>query len=886
MLALQRSLSLGYLQQRWMRTILVVLSIALGVATMVATRTLNRNLNLAAQTAVNPLSGLTDLLVVNGQAGVPIEEARKLDPYQKDGSNPVLAAIRDVQPMVVGRVLLPDLDNRSVLLIGLQPPSGEQALQELPAGLEFEPFAAIDKLKIGLALLFGGGPVAVSDQLAKDLGLTPADNANIDPAKALFHVRMAGVEMKALAVGVVHTKTRDILPEPNVLFMQVSAASKFVYPQRPNYVTQINVSLQDGADKEAVSQQLQEILGPPLKVQTLAATNEKVRDITAGLELGFAIGGVGALVVGLFLVYNALSVSVAERRHDIGILRSVGATRGQIAGLFVVEALVLGLIGSLLGLPIGYGLACIAQGPISRTLSDTLLALQPPDLALDNWTIGLALVAGIMTTILASLVPALQAASAEPADVVRRVPPVYHLLYRLIHCSLILLLLLGGLVSVVWRERLPLRFGAFAGIVFILVAGLFAMPLLAIIAGKILQPFFRLFLGLEGRLAADNMVRSPGRTGLVIGALAATTALMVETAGFIRSSEHAILTYLDESIAADFFVTSGSRITEAARAIPMDEKLGDRLRAMPEVDAVLGIRFNALPFRDRLVLMLALDASAFAKAEHPHSLGRNLTRFPRLREPGTALVSENFAALYKVKVGEKITVDGLEGPLQLEVIGTVVDYTWNRGTILVSREWFRRTFRDHQVDIFDVYLKHQDGQPADETRREEVIARLSEKLDPKDAVFAVTRANFRQAATKQLQRVYSLAYAQQAVVGLVALLGVISALFISVLQRRRELGLLRAVGASRDQVLRSVLAEAVLMGMVGAILGLLIGIVLEWYLIGVMLLDESGLVIPMLIPWQAAGVVGGLAVLLATAVGLWPAWQATRIRIAEAIAYE
>jgi len=312
---------------------------------------------------------------------------------------------------------------------------------------------------------------------------------------------------------------------------------------------------------------------------------------------------------------------------------------------------------------------------------------------------------------------------------------------------------------------------------------------------------------------------------------------------------------------------------------------------MPEVDAVLGIRFNALPFRDRLVLLLALDASAFAKAEHPHSLGRNLTRFPRLREPGTALVSENFAALYKVKVGEKITVDGLEGPLQLEVIGTVVDYTWNRGTILVSREWFRRTFRDHQVDIFDVYLKHQDGSAKrqtedDESRREEVISRLSETLDRKDAVFAETRANFREAATNQLQRIYSLAYAQQAVVGLVALLGVISALFISVLQRRRELGLLRAVGASRNQVLRSVLAEAVLMGMVGAILGLLIGIVLEWYLIGVMLLDESGLVIPMLIPWQAAGVVGGLAVLLATAVGLWPAWQATRIRIAEAIAYE
>src|SRR5438552_1014978 len=123
MLALQRSLSLGYLHKRWMRTALVVLSIALGVATMVATRILNRNLNLAAQTAVNPLSRLADLLVVNGQPGVPIEAADKLDPKMHAGSNPALAAIRDVQPMVLGRVSLPDLDNRSVLLIGLKKPS-------------------------------------------------------------------------------------------------------------------------------------------------------------------------------------------------------------------------------------------------------------------------------------------------------------------------------------------------------------------------------------------------------------------------------------------------------------------------------------------------------------------------------------------------------------------------------------------------------------------------------------------------------------------------------------------------------------------------------------------------------------------------------------------
>jgi len=123
-------------------------------------------------------------------------------------------------------------------------------------------------------------------------------------------------------------------------------------------------------------------------------------------------------------------------------------------------------------------------------------------------------------------------------------------------------------------------------------------------------------------------------------------------------------------------------------------------------------------------------------------------------------------------------------------------------------------------------------------------------------------------------------------VGRVALLGVVSALFISVLQRRRELGLLRAVGASRGQVLRSVLAEASLMGVVGAMLSVLIGLALEWYTVRMLVFDAAGVVFPMLIPWTSAAVVIGGSVAAATLVGLWPAWRATRLRIPEAIAYE
>jgi putative ABC transport system permease protein len=197
----------------------------------------------------------------------------------------------------------------------------------------------------------------------------------------------------------------------------------------------------------------------------------------------------------------------------------------------------------------------------------------------------------------------------------------------------------------------------------------------------------------------------------------------------------------------------------------------------------------------------------------------------------------------------------------------------------VDRDWYREEFNDRQVDVFDLFLKP--GADVQEVRRE-----IMDRYGAADALFAVTRPEVNQDVKDTMQKVYALAYAQQTVVGLVALLGVVSALFISVLQRRRELGLLRAVGASRAQILRSVLAEAVLMGVIGAMVGFGIGLLLEWYVLDVMLLDESGFTFPMRIPWAEAGVVTLASVALATLAGLWPAYLATRLRIPEAIAYE
>jgi putative ABC transport system permease protein len=881
MLPLLRTLTFRYLGQRPTRSVLIVLSIALGVAALVATRALNQTMGQSAQGAMTPFVEVGDLVVVNGQAGLPAAVAGDLRKAKIEG-------LKEVCPLVFGRatLVLPE-DNGgnprffTVPFVGVPLDLGRGSGVPLPELTIKWTYTAADLRGLLLSDAFEmvgmrlSKPVVVGADL---LGRLPSAQGKPQP----FQVRLCGRTLQLLPMGSARIEGDLAALGNNTLFLRLEDAAALVNPHRPNSVSRINLALVPGADAEKVRRQAQEVVGSRGEVRTAAQNSESALGVTSGLERGVELGGVGALLIGLFLVYNVLSVSVAERRRDIGIFRSLGATRGQIVRLFVGEATLLGLAGSALGLPLGLGMAWLSLEYLTTVVSNTFGVLLPAQgLRVAPATLALALGAGVLTAVVAAAVPALMAALEDPAQAVRRVPRGSGFGVLLLLGGVALLLVLGGVAVVVWRERLALGLGcAFAGFVCWLLAALVAAPVLASLLGRSGQPLFRHVFAVEGRLAADNLVRSPGRTGLVVAALAATGSLLLTTAGFLHSTEQTMSEWLDEKVGADLFLTAGGGLDNATQQVPVSEKRGLDLAGAfrNEVDVVLAVRAYYLDFRKQMVFLLALDADAFARSHSDQALARSLARFPRLREPGTALVSENFAALFGVKVGDHLSIPGPSGPMDLEVVGTAVDYSWPRGTIIVDRRWFRKSFADTQVDVFDVFLRN----PADADAMKQKL----EEWGRKDAVVVQTRAEARRQLADTLQQIYSLAYAQQFVIGLVALLGVVGALLISVLQRTRELGLLRAVGATRSQVLRSVLAEATLMGILGAVIGFGLGVVLEWYTLEVLILDDSGWLFPLRIPWLAAGLVLGLTVVLATLAGLAPAVQAMRLNISEAIAYE
>jgi putative ABC transport system permease protein len=866
MLTLLRSLTVRYIRRRWPLALLVTLSIGVGVATLVSTRLLNQCVDAAALDTTIPVD-VADLYATTGEQGVEWSVADRLRAAHIPG-------VRRVERFVYLRVDLPQLPNRRGVLFG----------QDLTAAASADP-EGLERLKIsidwkGSPLALAGGGVLVGRRIYDErvrAGLTDADPVEVQYTERRVPFVLAGVIDVA--------KDSPMAPFADTLLVtNVTAAAKVLHPAGdggPDRVSRVDLFLEKGADRNSVRDAAQAIVGPLATVRTAAENRKSTEEVIGGVKLVLNLCSLGALIVGLFLVYNAVAVTVAERRHDIGVLRSLGATRTQIASLFTFEAMMLGALGALPGIPLGVGLAQAAISVFGNELASAFMnageSFRPE---LTGGTGVLAVVGGLVTALFAALIPSLQAASDQPADAVRRAPTGAGRRLRLIHRAVCVGLVAAGIVTFLVRRELPSRTGAMGAAMFVVVGLFLAMPIFASGLARLLAASSRRLLGVEGRLAADNLIRSPARTGVVIGALAAGVSLMFQTAGVAKSNQVPIVEWIEEVIRADAFVFRGNPVSANSSMTPMEPTTADELRNLPGVERVVGLRFYRPEYGGTFILMVALDARDYQRGVQ--SRGRHhspaLGEMSRLPEGNYTIVSDNFAAKWGVREGDTITVPGPRGPVDLKVIGIGRDYSWSMGTIFMDRARYAELFDDRHVDAYHVFFKPDADFDTTYDGVRDYCQREGLLVQDRESVYIYLAG--------MLDRVFEVAYLQQVIIGVVATLGVVMALLISVLQRRRELGLLRAVGATQPQVLKTVLAEAMLMGALGTILGLLIGLPMEWYTLRVILQEETGFVFDLLVPWREGLGIGVVAVAAATLAGLVPAIQALRLRIPDAIAYE
>jgi putative ABC transport system permease protein len=590
-----------------------------------------------------------------------------------------------------------------------------------------------------------------------------------------------------------------------------------------------------------------------------------------------SISSLLALFIGMFLIYNSFAIAVTQRRAEIGVLRALGATRGQIRTLFLAEGAAMGLVGSIGGLAFGLLIAGTIAASIGTLMSDVYgVAQRADEVATDPALLALALAIGVATSVIGALVPARQAARVDPVQALQK--GRYQVLSagesraRAVAAGVL------GAVSIACLALEAPRAVFYVGYVLAIGAVLLLGPLLAQALARTLRPLLERLRPVEGTLAADSLIQAPRRTSASVAALMLSLALVIAFAGMARASYDSIVDWMDTALNPDLFVMPSQDIVIRTLRFPAD--MSDDLGEVSGIQRIQPVRNARVVFRGTPVMIVATDVASLAEtARRPPVAGDPVEMYRQTAEGTGLMISDNFAELQRLRLGDTLEIPAPHGIVALPIVGIVVDYSDQQGTILMDLALFRRYWRDDSINAFRVYLEGSADAAA-------VKRRILERYAGERQVFVLTNGELRAYILRVTDQWFGLTSVQIAVAVLVAVLGIVNTLTVSITDRRRELGVLKAVGALRAQIRRTIWMEALSIGALGLILGFALGAINLYYILEIVHRDIAGLRLDYVLPVSVALALVPTILAAAFIGALWPAEAAVRGSLVEALEYE
>ncbi|MEO7144139.1 MAG: FtsX-like permease family protein, partial [Bryobacteraceae bacterium] len=382
----------------------------------------------------------------------------------------------------------------------------------------------------------------------------------------------------------------------------------------------------------------------------------------------------------------------------------------------------------------------------------------------------------------------------------------------------------------------------------------------------------------EGTLAADSLIQSPRRTSGAVAALMLALALVISLGGLARASYSSIAKWLDIALNPDLFVTPSESLT--ARSFRFPASIGEGLRNIDGIAEVQFVRDARVPIGGAPIMLVAADVGELERRSQLPPVAGDAVRMYRMVAAGKAVIaSDNFALLHGYHLGDVVNIPTPKGVLRLPIAGVVTDYSDQQGSLLMDRRLFIQYWNDDSVNLFRVYLKP-GASEADVKRR------ILEKYGSVRRLFVLTNGEVRHYILRLTNQWFALTYVQIAVAVLVAVLGIVNTLTVSIVDRRRELGVLQAVGGLRRQVRWTVWMEALAIGVVGLALGLTLGAIQLHYSLEISRRDIAGVRLDYEYPARIA--LELVPVILASALlaAIGPAEAAVRGSLVEALEYE
>jgi putative ABC transport system permease protein len=848
---------------RKLRAALTAIAIVLGVAMISGTYVLTDTVQRAFNTLLVDSYAGTDAVVTGKGIEVSIDGEQPPSPPVDESLLDVVRGVDDVA-LATGSVL--DEQNATILT-----PEGESVSSEgwptLAFGIDTDP--ALSRFN-PLNVLEGRWPAA-ANEVVIDAGT--ADKQDFQVGDTVEITTLQPKQPFEL-VGVAKYGEVDSLGGITFAVFTIPAAQALFGRERQ--YDAISVAAREGVSEEDLVSAIAPVLPRTAEVVSASAEAEEqadeVSEFTSIFRYFLLAFGAIALFVGAFVIFNTFSITVAQRTREFATLRTLGASRRQVLGSILLESLVIGILASLVGLALGVALA---EG-IEALFGSLGVDLPSADRVFATRTIVVSLAVGIGITLLAGLFPAIRATRVPPISAVREGATLPHGRFHRFTPWIAAVVVVGSLLLLaraMFTDELGTgdRLLSIAGGVLLLFLGV------AMLSSKLVQPIAavvgspaRRAGGAAGRLASGNSVRNPGRTAATAAALMIGIALVSFIATLTNGMKASNREAIEEQIAADYVVTSLDGYE------PFVAAAGDALAASPVPEVVTSVRSDAGLVNDVTTEVGGLEPDTIAEAYVFDWREGDESALAELAESG-AVVSSNYAEDHDISVGDTLTLRSTaDRSAEITVVGTFEPPPFYPliESVNVSTELFDELY-DRPRNRWT--WANVPGEPREENRAE-----LETALAGFPDTQLETREEWIQREDADFNQFISFLYVMLTLAVFVSIFGMINTLVLSVYERTREIGMLRAIGMTRRQVRRMIRQESIITALIGAAIGLPLGI----FLAALVNRALSEYDVRFAIPWVQLLVLTIVAIVIGILAAIMPARRAAKLNPLEAIAYE
>ena len=870
-LTLFRQFILRALTREKLRAAITVLGISLGVGVAIAIRLANASALESFRAATDSIAGETSLQIT-GTTG-RFDEMLLADLGWLRGYG-------QVSPVITGYAMIePGADGSAAAPRGANPTRGP-LLQVL--GVDVLRDRMLRRYRL-LRVSENG-----SEPTARELLILLADPKSVVLTEQF--ARRHGISIGSLIALLIGDARRDFVVrgllldegparalQGNFALMDIAAAQLAF--NRIGLLDRVDVKLKRGLDINVAEAEIESRLPIGLRMLRPDTGYGQVEKMIAAFQFNLSALGSIALLVGLFLVYNTVSISVITRREEVGALRAVGASRVTVLSLFLGEALLLTIIGTIIGLGLGRLMASAAVRVTATTVETFYIAAAATETvarhALGAGEIALAFAVALPLALVAAAVPALEAARVRPIEAMRgaeRLKRAFKPSGKHLVMSFVMLALGYGFSWFDPVNGLPL-FG-YAAAVALMFGGAFLVPnVLWLACGVISRGAARVLgtAGVEAKLASANLRGAIPRVSISVAALAIALAMMVAVSIMIGSFRETVSYWVSETMVADIYARPITRSATTDEGEISDEAIA-LARADPQVAAVHPFSTQELIYQDEPIIVAAGDFATFLKH------GRLLFKSPadardRMHQAvgrDLVTVNESFALRLKKRVGDFIELPTAAGAHEFKIVAIYYDYSSSRGWVVMDQATYGRYFPYARPTSMSVFLEP----GADAT---EVSDRLTRAIGSSSQILFATNVALRREVMRIFDSTFVITHALEIIAIAVAAMGVISTLITLILERRREIALLGFLGATRSQIRRMVVIEALLIGGVSQTIGVAIGLLLSMVLIYVINVQSFGWTIQFHFPVGFLIQSSLLMLAVSALAGLYPAARAAKV---------